>query len=115
MRRAARSARRRAPPGAGSPGGGAGVGGGGGGGTAKSHRGGREGAPPRTGFKRGDAVAGPQNQVGQIFASDGTRLRVLSFQNRLFKHLGYDTVAYLEDAPEYTAQTEQVGELAGQA
>ena len=40
---------------------------------------------------------------------------MLSFQNRLFKHLGYDNVAYLEDAPEYTEQTQQVGELAGQA
>jgi hypothetical protein len=57
----------------------------------------------------------PQNHICQIFAADGTPLRVLSFQNRLFKHLGYDNVAYLEDAPEYTASAQQVGELAGQA
>jgi mannose-6-phosphate isomerase-like protein (cupin superfamily) len=70
--------------------------------------------PTRHEFKKGDTVYVPQNHVCQIFASDGTPLRVLSFQNRLFKHLGYDTVAYLEDAPEYTEQS-RVGELAGQA
>jgi mannose-6-phosphate isomerase-like protein (cupin superfamily) len=71
--------------------------------------------PTRHEFKQGDTVYVPQNHVCQIFAADGTPLRVLSFQNRLFKHLGYDNVAYLEDAPEYTVQTQQVGELAGQA
>jgi mannose-6-phosphate isomerase-like protein (cupin superfamily) len=70
--------------------------------------------PTRHEFKTGDTVYVPQNHVCQIFAADGTPLRVLSFQNRLFKHLGYDTVAYLEDAPEYTEQS-RVGELAGQA
>jgi mannose-6-phosphate isomerase-like protein (cupin superfamily) len=70
--------------------------------------------PTRHEFKKGDTVYVPQNHVCQIFAADGTPLRVLSFQNRLFKHLGYDTVAYLEDAPEYTEQS-RVGELAGQA
>jgi mannose-6-phosphate isomerase-like protein (cupin superfamily) len=71
--------------------------------------------PTRHDFKQGDTVYVPQNHVCQIFAADGTPLRVLSFQNRLFKHLGYDNVAYLEDAPEYTASAQQVGELAGQA
>jgi hypothetical protein len=71
--------------------------------------------PTRHEFKKGDTVYVPQNHICQLFAADGTPLRVLSFQNRLFKHLGYDNVAYLEDAPEYTAQAEQVGELAGQA
>ena len=71
--------------------------------------------PTRHDFKQGDTVYVPQNHVCQIFASDGTPLRVLSFQNRLFKHLGYDNVAYLEDSPEYTASAQQVGELAGQA
>ncbi|WP_347058375.1 cupin domain-containing protein [Blastococcus sp. HT6-30] len=71
--------------------------------------------PTRHEFKQGDTVYVPQNHVCQIFAADGTPLRVLSFQNRLFKHLGYDNVAYLEDAPEYTASTSQIGELAGQA
>jgi mannose-6-phosphate isomerase-like protein (cupin superfamily) len=71
--------------------------------------------PTRHDFKQGDTVYVPQNHVCQIFAADGTPLRVLSFQNRLFKHLGYDNVAYLEDAPEYTASAQQLGELAGQA
>ena len=71
--------------------------------------------PTRHEFKQGDTVYVPQNHVCQIFAADGTPLRVLSFQNRLFKHLGYDNVAYLEDAPEYTASAQQLGELAGQA
>jgi mannose-6-phosphate isomerase-like protein (cupin superfamily) len=71
--------------------------------------------PTRHEFRQGDTVYVPQNHICQIFAADGTPLRVLSFQNRLFKHLGYDNVAYLEDAPEYTASAQQVGELAGQA
>jgi mannose-6-phosphate isomerase-like protein (cupin superfamily) len=70
--------------------------------------------PTRHEFTQGDTVYVPQNHVCQLFAADGTPLRVLSFQNRLFKHLGYDTVAYLEDSPEYTEQS-RVGELAGQA
>ena len=70
--------------------------------------------PTRHEFTKGDTVYVPQNHICQIFASDGTPLRVLSFQNRLFKHLGYDNVAYLEDAPEYT-ESSRVGELAGQA
>jgi mannose-6-phosphate isomerase-like protein (cupin superfamily) len=70
--------------------------------------------PTRHDFKQGDTVYVPQNHICQIFAADGTPLRVLSFQNRLFKTLGYDNVAYLEDSPEYTADS-QVGELAGQA
>jgi hypothetical protein len=28
---------------------------------------------------------------------------VLSAQNRVFKHLGYDTVHFMEDAPEYAS------------
>ncbi len=70
--------------------------------------------PTRHEFTKGDTVYVPQNHICQIFAADGTPLRVLSFQNRLFKHLGYDNVAYLEDAPEYT-ESSRVGELAGQA
>jgi len=71
--------------------------------------------PTRHEFTTGDTVYVPQNHICQIFAADGTPLRVLSFQNRLFKHLGYDNVAYLEDAPEYTASAQQVGEFAAQA
>ncbi len=70
--------------------------------------------PTRHEFTKGDTVYVPQNHICQLFAADGTPLRVLSFQNRLFKHLGYDNVAYLEDAPEYT-ESSRVGELAGQA
>jgi hypothetical protein len=41
--------------------------------------------------------------VCQLFSYDGTPLRLLSAQNRVFKHLGYDTVHFMEDAPEYRA------------
>ncbi|MHA6622813.1 cupin domain-containing protein [Pseudonocardia sp. DLS-67] len=47
-------------------------------------------------FKQGDIMYVPQNTVAQHFAADGTPLRLLSFQNRLFKHLGYDNVKVLE-------------------
>ena len=70
--------------------------------------------PTRHEIGKGDTLYVPQNTVAQHFAADGTPLRLLSFQNRLFKHLGYDNVAYLEDAPEYT-ESSRVGELAGQA
>ena len=68
-------------------------------------------APTRHEFTAGDTVYVPQNHVCQIFAADGAPLRLLSFQNRLFKHLGYDAVHYLEPAPESAAA---VGEVAGQ-
>jgi quercetin dioxygenase-like cupin family protein len=60
--------------------------------------------PTRHEIKKGDTLYVPQNTIAQHFAADGTPLRVLSAQNRLFKHLGYDNVHYVEDAPEYTAQ-----------
>jgi quercetin dioxygenase-like cupin family protein len=66
--------------------------------------------PTRHEFKKGDTVYVPQNTVAQHFAADGTPVRLLSAQNRVFKHLGYDTVHYLEPAPEYTGS---VSELAG--
>jgi quercetin dioxygenase-like cupin family protein len=56
--------------------------------------------PTRHEFKKGDTVYVPQNTVAQHFAADGTPVRLLSAQNRLFKHLGYDTVRFLEPAPE---------------
>jgi quercetin dioxygenase-like cupin family protein len=71
--------------------------------------------PTRHDFKQGDTVYVPQNHVCQLFAADGTPLRVLSFQNRLFKHLGYDAVHYLEAAPEFEGEQARVGELAGQS
>ncbi|MDQ1618703.1 MAG: hypothetical protein QOE19_1272 [Actinomycetota bacterium] len=66
--------------------------------------------PTRHEFKKGDTVYVPQNTVAQHFASDGTPVRLLSAQNRVFKHLGYDTVHYLEPAPEFAGSD---SELAG--
>ncbi|MFJ3823596.1 cupin domain-containing protein [Streptomyces nodosus] len=57
--------------------------------------------PTRHEITKGDTLYVPQNHVCQLFAYDGTPLRVLSAQNRVFKHLGYDTVHFMEDAPEY--------------
>jgi quercetin dioxygenase-like cupin family protein len=47
---------------------------------------------------KGDTLYVPQNHVCQLFAADGTPLRLLSAQNRVFKHLGYDTVHFFEPA-----------------
>jgi quercetin dioxygenase-like cupin family protein len=55
--------------------------------------------PTRHEFTRGDLLYVPQNTVAQHFAADGSPLRLLSAQNRVFKHLGYDNVHYFEDAP----------------
>ena len=57
--------------------------------------------PTRHDFKQGDTVYVPQNTIAQHFAADGTPLLLLSGQNRVFKHLGYDKTVYLENAPEY--------------
>ena len=54
--------------------------------------------PKRYDFKKGDTLYVPQNTVAQHFAADGTPVRLLSFQNRLFKHLGYDNVKVFEPA-----------------
>ncbi|MDP9416935.1 MAG: cupin domain-containing protein [Actinomycetota bacterium] len=54
--------------------------------------------PERYDFRQGDTVYVPQNHVCQLFAADGTPLRVLSWENRLFRHLGYDNVHYFEPA-----------------
>ena len=59
--------------------------------------------PTRHEIKRGDTLYVPQNTVVQHFAADGTPLTLLSAQNRVFKHLGYDRVYYFEDAPEHAA------------
>ena len=53
--------------------------------------------PTRHDLEQGDIVYVPQNTVAQHFAADGTPLRLLSFQNRVFKHLGYDAVRVLPD------------------
>lgn len=69
--------------------------------------------PTRHEITTGDTLYVPQNHVCQLFAADGTPMRVLSFQNRLFKHLGYDAVHYFEDAP--AVEAAGAPELAGQA
>jgi quercetin dioxygenase-like cupin family protein len=52
--------------------------------------------PTRHDIRKGDTLYVPQNTVAQHFAADGTQLHLLSVQNRLFKHLGYDAVHYFE-------------------
>jgi quercetin dioxygenase-like cupin family protein len=59
--------------------------------------------PTRHEIGKGDTLYVPQNTVVQHFAADGSPLFLLSAQNRLFKHFGYDTVHYFEPAPEYAA------------
>jgi len=59
--------------------------------------------PKRYDFVKGDTVYVPQNHVVQIFAKDGTPVRLFQSQNRLFRTLGYDNIHYLENAPEYDA------------
>lgn len=66
--------------------------------------------PTRWEFKAGDTVYVPQNHVHQWFADGDEPLVLLSCQNRLIRYLGYDTVVYLENAPEYEqAGAEAVG------
>ena len=55
--------------------------------------------PSRWDFGPGDVLYVPQNTVHQHFNDDPAEpLVFLSAQNRVFKHLGYDNVIYLEDA-----------------
>lgn len=61
--------------------------------------------PTRHEITQGDTLYVPQNTVAQHFAADGSRLHLVSVQNRLFKHLGYDRVHFFEDAPEFRAAT----------
>jgi quercetin dioxygenase-like cupin family protein len=60
--------------------------------------------PTRHEVKAGDTLYVPHNTVAQHFSADGQPLKMISGQNRLFKQLGYDNVAFLENAPEYDAQ-----------
>lgn len=55
-------------------------------------------------FRAGDTVYVPQNTVHQFVADEGEPLLLLSAQNRLFRHLGYDRVTVLEPATEAGAQ-----------
>ncbi|MGE0683716.1 MAG: cupin domain-containing protein, partial [Candidatus Binatia bacterium] len=70
--------------------------------------------PSRWDFAAGNLLYVPQNTVHQHYNTDSTEpLVLLSAQNRLFKLLGYDSMVYLEDAPEYSAGYETVGRLNG--
>ena len=57
--------------------------------------------PTRWTFASDDTVYVPQNHVHQYVNTGDEPLRLLVVQNRLIKYLGYDNVAYFEDAPEY--------------
>jgi quercetin dioxygenase-like cupin family protein len=64
--------------------------------------------PTRHDFAAGDTVYVPQNHVHQHFNGSAEEpLVLLSVQNRLIRYLGYDNVAYLEDAPEYVGADAQ--------
>jgi quercetin dioxygenase-like cupin family protein len=65
--------------------------------------------PSRWEFAAGDVVYIPQNTIHQHVNAGKEPLLLLSAQNRLFKLLGYDSVAYLEDAPEYGGERRAVG------
>lgn len=66
--------------------------------------------PSRWDFVAGNLVYIPQNTVHQHFNADPTEpLLLLSAQNRIFKLLGYDSVVYLENAPEYRGPRKGVG------
>jgi quercetin dioxygenase-like cupin family protein len=63
--------------------------------------------PTRWEFGPGDLLYIPHNTVHQHFNADPRApLLALSAQNRLFKLLGYNSVIYLEDAPENSARPE---------
>jgi len=65
--------------------------------------------PTRHEIKKGDTLYIPQNTIAQHFAADDRPLHLISAQNRVFKHLGYDTVHYFEDAPEFHAEPAAAG------
>ena len=59
-------------------------------------------------FKADDTIYVPQNHIHQYVNTGDEPLRLLVVQNRLIKYLGYDAVAYLEEAPEYSEQAAAV-------
>ncbi|HEY8656671.1 MAG TPA: cupin domain-containing protein [Candidatus Limnocylindria bacterium] len=59
--------------------------------------------PSRWTFGAGDLVYIPQNTVHQHVNDGDEPVLFLSAQNRVFKHLGYDNVVYLEDATSKSA------------
>jgi quercetin dioxygenase-like cupin family protein len=58
--------------------------------------------PSRWEFTSDETVYVPQNHVHQYVNTGDEPLRILVVQNRLIKYLGYDNVAYFDDAPEYS-------------
>ena len=61
--------------------------------------------PSRHGFTAGDTLYVPTNTVHQhVNESADEPLVLLSGQNRIFRHLGYDNVHHFETAPEYDAR-----------
>jgi quercetin dioxygenase-like cupin family protein len=52
--------------------------------------------PRRYDFTAGDTIYVPQNTVAQFFSAEGQPLNLLSGQNRAFRHLGYNSVVYLD-------------------
>jgi quercetin dioxygenase-like cupin family protein len=61
--------------------------------------------PSRHEFTAGDTLYVPTNTVHQhVNESTGQPLVLLSGQNRIFRHLGYDNVHHFEAAPEYDAR-----------
>jgi quercetin dioxygenase-like cupin family protein len=70
--------------------------------------------PSRWEFGAGDLLYVPHNTIHQHFNADPKApLLLLSAQNRLFKLLGYDSVVYLEDAPEYTGRPQAAAKAKG--
>jgi quercetin dioxygenase-like cupin family protein len=59
--------------------------------------------PSRYDFAAGDTIYIPPNTVAQHFSSADAPVRLLSARNRVFRTVGYDRIAYLENAPEYDA------------
>ncbi|MDX6476632.1 MAG: hypothetical protein QOH95_2143 [Gaiellaceae bacterium] len=58
-------------------------------------------------FKADETVYVPQNHVHQYVNTGDEPLRILVAQNRLIKYLGYDSVVYYEDAPEFAGAAAQ--------
>lgn len=56
--------------------------------------------PTRHDFGAGQVLYIPPNTVAQHFASDGSALRLVSAQSRVFRNLGYDSTVYLEKGSE---------------
>ncbi len=70
--------------------------------------------PTRWEFSTGDLLYVPHNTVHQHFNADPAQpLVMLSAQNRLYRHLGYDNLVHLEDAPEYRGEASRAVTAAG--